>query len=300
MLVRGGRSTLRVGGPRLEEERTPAVTRAHIVCDSVGPDGVRLTTMEVVLHRFVLSEFNTHRQFSRNSASSRAIPAERQLAAFADHPAFPVEWPAERAGMQGGGALADEDLADARALFEDVHAYTVVRVASYLEDHPDKERRLHKSLVNRLLEWAQFHTVVVSATDWQGFWEQRCSPLAQPEIRVAAEAMRAAYDASTPVELDADGWHTPYVRPDEVDLPLETRKRISAARCARVSYLTHDGRRDLSADEQLYERLVTADPPHWSPLEHVARPLAHGEDPAGNFRGWRQLRHDVEWARGRP
>ena len=38
----------------------------------------RVTTMEVTMHRFVLAEFNTHRVFSRNSASSRAIPVRKQ------------------------------------------------------------------------------------------------------------------------------------------------------------------------------------------------------------------------------
>ena len=154
------------------------------------------------------------------------------------------------------------------------------------------ELGVHKQVTNRLLEPFLWQTVIVTATEWDDFWAQRCSPLAQPEIRAAAEAMRATYLASAPTPLAVGEWHTPYVRPEEANLEPEQRKRISAARCARVSYLTHDGRRDLAADEQLYERLVQADPPHWSPLEHVATPARDGAP--GNLRGWAQLRHAVE------
>jgi thymidylate synthase ThyX len=117
--------------------------------------------------------------------------------------------------------------------------------------------------------------------------------LAQPEIRVAAEAMRAAYDASTPVAVPHGQWHTPYVHDEDGDLDDETKRQVSAARCARVSYLTHDGRRDIEKDLVLYDRLVTARPPHWAPLEHVATPATDDEAPLGNLRGWRQLRHEA-------
>ena len=109
----------------------------------------------------------------------------------------------------------------------------------------------------------------------------------------AAEAMRAAHDASTPTDVPHGGWHTPYLRDEDGDLDDETARRVSAARCARVSYLTHDGRRDIDKDIELYDRLVSARPPHWSPLEHVATPAEPDEAPLGNFRGWRQLRHAV-------
>lgn len=267
--------------------------RAEVVRDSVSTAGVRLTTIEVTLHRFVLAELNTHRVFSRNSASSRAIPVQRQLDAVLDNPAVPLEFGSNQRGMQAGPPLAGEDHARALAAWLEARDAAVASARNLLD------LGVHKQVANRILEPFIWHTVIVTATEWDGFWQQRCSPLAQPEIRAAADAMRAAYDASTPAEVADGDWHTPYVRDDERDLDLETRKRIAAARCARVSYLTHDGRRDLSADEELYDRLVTAEPPHWSPLEHVATP---SDDPAvpGNFRGWRQLRHVIEAARRTP
>jgi thymidylate synthase ThyX len=288
--------------------------QARVLLDSVSPDGHRLTTIEVTCHRFVLAEFNTHRVFSRNSASSRAIPVAKQIEKVRKHPAIPVVFPAEQKGMQGGEALSDALLDTAESVWRH-GANSAVEHAEALVD-----LGVHKSVVNRFLEPFLWHTIIVSATDWEGFWRQRCSSDAQPEIRVAAEAMKAAYNASTPTPLAHGEWHTPLIQPDEdevfwADLCLsqwtdlsgaELRKRVSTARCARVSYLTHDGKRDIEADLTLYDRLVTADPGHWSPLEHVATPCgntAYVPGAAnvihvhpGNFTGWDQHRHEVERA----
>lgn len=285
---------------------------ASVLADSITEDGRRLTTMLVLIHRYMLPEFNTHRVLSRNSASSRAIPVEKQLARVEDDPAWPLAWPCEQPGMQGGADLLGQNLEEAQSLFRAVHAFTVEAVRQYLAGHPDKSGRLHKSLVNRLLEPFMWHTVVVSATEWDGFWDQRCSPLAQPEIRAAAEAMlHAAYETSIPRVLIRGDWHLPFITVDDreeaarlvyADPKLarfnttEILKMVSVARCARTSYLTHDGIRALEKDLELFFRLVSATPMHASPLEHVARAAEPDEKPLGNFRGYRQYRHDVEAA----
>lgn len=252
---------------------------ASVICDSISPSGARLTTIEVTLHRFVLAELNTHRVFSRNSSSSRAIPINKQIDRVMNNPAVPMEFGANQKGMQ-----ASEIVEDTQGALE---AWLSARDAAVEHVRKLLDIGVHKQVTNRLLEPFMWQTVIVSSTEWQNFFSQRCSPLAQPEIRLAAEAMRDAYTGSKPVAVGEGEWHTPYVREEEADLDLETKKRISVARCARVSYLTHDGKRDLSADLDLYNRLITADPPHWSPMEHVATP---GEG-LGNFAGWKQLRH---------
>ena len=65
-------------------------TSARVVADSVHVVH-RVTTMEVTFHRTVLAEFNTHRMFSRNSASSRAIPVEKMLMRAVANPAWPLD-----------------------------------------------------------------------------------------------------------------------------------------------------------------------------------------------------------------
>jgi hypothetical protein len=259
---------------------------ARVIADSITPHGHRLTTFVASMHRWVLAEFNTHRALSRNSASSRAIPVMKTLTLLAEQPVHPLSWPQERKGMQGGDELHPLARATARRIWQGARDAAVTHAEALWE------LGVHKSVVNRILEPFLPHTVIVSATDWDGFWAQRCSPLAQPEIRAVAEAMHAAHLKSTPVPVNFGGWHLPYISDELVDLGLATARKVSAARCARVSYLTHDGRRDISADLDLYDRLVTADPPHASPLEHVATPSLASTNP-GNFTGWMQLRHQV-------
>lgn len=271
---------------------------AKVIADSISPDGHRLATMEISIHRFVLSEFNTHRAFSRNSASSRAIPYVKMRSMVLNDPAVPLSWPKEQKGMQGGDQLSEVEQITCELHWLNARDSAV--------ESADKLRAigLHKSVVNRLLEPFMWHRVIVSATDWEGFWAQRCHPDAQPEIRVAAEAMKKAYDSSTPEKLQWGQFHVPYVSEEECkEFPIKENSskvdvtpprlgsllKISAARCARVSYLTHDGQRDPYKDIELFERLAYHTPPHASPLEHVAKAAPYPV--RGNFQGFEQLRH---------
>lgn len=274
----------------------------QIIEDTISPNGVRLTSAELVIHRWTLAEWNTHRTFSRNSASSRAIPVETMLGKVQEDPAYPLVWPCEQPGMSGGTELEGQDLMDAMRLFRQVRQSTIALVARYLLDHEDKATRLHKSLVNRLIEPFLWHTMLVSSTEWENFYRQRCSPSAMPEFRIAAEMLREAIAQSTPRQLKWFEWHTPYSGLNAQDelLGIMDRLKVSVARCARTSYLTHEGIRDVVKDIQLYEDTL-AKYGHWSPLEHVAicLPPEWEERHFGNFgKPWYQMRHFVEHAGG--
>lgn len=272
---------------------------AKVILDSISPNGDRLTTMEVVIHRFVLAEFNTHRVFSRNSASSRARPLRKTIEQVTLDVARPVVWATEQKGMQGGPPLDEES--GAAALAEGL--WDVARDNALLAAYQLNNLGVHKSITNRLIEPFMYHTIIVSSTEWDGFWRQRCSVLAQPEIKMAAEAMRDAYLDSIPRAVGYGRWHKPYINDrDEYDCEQsgEDPRFVSAARCGRVSYLTHDGKRDVQEDVDMYNRLISADPPHASPLEHVATPWSYEDlgdgsraEAPGNFHGWSQLRHLV-------
>lgn len=259
---------------------------AKVLLDSVSPNGVRLTTVEVTLHRFVLAEFNTHRALSRNSASSRAIPLRKQLERVLNDPAIPLSWPTEQSGMQGG----EEITAHESAIREWEHA----RDWAASSAQQLGALGVHKSIANRLIEPFMWHTIIATGTDqpeaWPNFFGLRCNPMAQPEIQAAAYVIQDAYNDSKPTLLQYGEWHTPLIQEDE-DFDLETRKKVSAARCARVSYMTHEGVRDPEKDLELFRRLVSADPKHSSPLEHVASPIPSFT--LGNFYGWKQFRHEV-------
>ncbi|MBV8531573.1 MAG: FAD-dependent thymidylate synthase, partial [Candidatus Eremiobacteraeota bacterium] len=149
---------------------------------------------------------------------------------------------------------------------------------------------VHKQELNRILEPFLWHTVIVTATEWENFFALRCAANAQPEIRAAALHMREAIAASRPQTVAAGEWHTPLLQSDESALDVELRRKLSAARCARVSYLTHAGNREVGKDLELYERL-RADR-HLSPFEHVATP-ANDASFHANFRGWIQMRAEI-------
>ena len=314
---------------------------ARVVADSITETGNRLITFEASCWRPVLAEQNTHCVLSRNSASSRAIPVEKQLAKFKDDFAAPIVWPREQRGMQGGSNLEDAALDDAQALWARMAAYTHAAIEGYVTDHPDAESRLHKSMLNRWLEVGLWQTQIISATQWDGYFWQRTHKDAEPHIRAMAQAMKDAADASEPRLLLPGEWHKPYwdvngghesdwedaaalvaTTPESSDFneegtdfdaaAEEIAKQCSVARCARVSYLTQNGSRDLQEDITLYERLTSnrvgsEDPPHASPLEHVATPWAENSQyvtmpngksmgplpKLGKFVGWLQLRHEV-------
>ncbi len=258
---------------------------ARVLTDSVSPAGIRVTTMEVRFPRFVLSEFNTHRSFSRSSASSRAVPTNKMIERILQNPAMPVEWGVNKAGMSASEALTQEQAREARAEWLRARDSAVEHVRSL------QKFNVHKQVINRILEPFMWHTVIVTATEWENFYSLRCAPNAQPEIRVAAELMRDAMNTSQPRSVDFGEWHLPLVQDDERDLPIEQLKKISAARCARVSYLTHDGKRDIAKDIELCERLLSDR--HLSPFEHVATP-SDDVDFHANFRGWIQMRAAIE------
>lgn len=258
---------------------------ARVLADSISPRGVRLTTLEVTLPRIVLAEFNTHRVFSRNSASSRAIPVEKRIADVEADPFVPEAFGKNQKGMQATDVLSVDEESLARGAWLNALQYAVTYAGELARVG------VHKQLANRLLEPFSWHTIIVTATEWSNFYALRCNPMAQPEIRRAAELMRDAMLKSGPNHLPEGGWHLPLVRDVEhEEFQVADLVKLSAARCARVSYLTHDGRRDPQADLALYDRLASAG--HMSPLEHPARATNHRSF-VGNFCGWAQHRKEI-------
>lgn len=256
---------------------------ARILADSVGPHGVRLTSFLVTFPRIVLAEFNTHRALSRSSASSRAIPVEKQIERVLADPFIPIYWGKNQKGMQAEQELDREAQLSAKLSWLHAHQDAITHARGLLAVGA------HKQIVNRLLEPFMWHTVIVTATEWQNFFSLRCHDDAQPEIRRIALMMRELYNDMIPDMVQPGDWHLPLVDWDDIVNPALAPylKEISAGRCARVSYLTHEGRRDPTADIDLCQRLIASG--HMSPLEHPAEclPSALRE---GNFVGWRQYR----------
>lgn len=260
---------------------------AQIVEDSLAPNGKRITTFVLKYPRFIHAEYMTHRLFSRNAASSRAIPVKKIRAKVFSNPAGPIFWGKNKAGMS-----ADEELRGWRLYAAKLLWHTAAKVMvgfAYLLDLVG----LHKQIANRILEPWFTITVVCTATDFGNFFNLRCDSAAQPEIHHLADIMFAAYRLNKPKELEVNGWHLPFVTADEREtLPVDALIRCSVARCARTSYENHDqSNPSPEKDTELYQKLLSSF--HVSPLEHQATPADTAEECSGNFKGWHQLRKSI-------
>lgn len=271
---------------------------ATSILASVDAAGKRIDTLLLRYPRFIHAEFMTHRQFSRNASSSRAIPVERFIEDVERDPAMPVFWGKNQKGMQ-----AREELSPSIA------GAMGVRWLMACEDAIYHARGMlgndaHKQIVNRLLEPFAHINVVVTATEWDNFMALRDHEDAQPEIRALAQAMKAEMLYAPVQRLSIGQWHLPFVTPEEIREyqglmdPTRNLRAVSSARCARTSYLTHDGRKSsLAEDIALGERLTKSRPFHASPFEHQATPYVpgfHDETDQRNFRGWVQNRALME------
>ncbi len=295
--------------------------QAKIIADSLAPTGERLTTLEVIMPRYILAEFNTHRMLSKNSASSRAIPVKKMIKSIQDNLFTPYAWQKEHTGMQGTEYITDKDVISALIMnHKSASNEAIARV--------EMETKLGstKQIANRKLEPFMYHKVLVSGTEWENFFNLRCpqyeiitqftgthifkswkemceshhevdedvTPLAklqynrgQADIHMMflAEAIYDAMNESVPNKLKAGEWHIPYgdliaiTKAEDTegnDIP-DFKRRISVARCARLSYQTLGDNSviDYEKDLELYEVLSKSG--HWSPFEHVAKVMTENE-----------------------
>lgn len=296
---------------------------AQIIADSISDDGTRITTFELDYPRIVHAELMTHREFSRNAASSRAIPTKAVLERVMNDPAMPVHFGKNQTGMQ-----------DAGEHFELINGYTpqewwklmALSAAKFSEGFA--EAGYHKQVANRGTEFAQNIKVVVTSTSYDNwFWLRYCE-MADPTIKVLSNVMLSAYKDSTPRLLTPGEWHVPYyfdgywsATSDDklfelaVDVhghTLAEALKISSSCSAQVSYRKCDD--TLEKAVGLYDRLVGAEKVHASPFEHQGTPVTKsgvfvnafaypmsweqgithvdrdGKFHSGNFTGWIQHR----------
>lgn len=259
---------------------------AVIVLDSTSEYDKRLTSFQLRYWRPIHSELMTHRVFSRNAGSSRARPSQAIIDQVRDNPWGPIHWGVNKPGMQAHEELKGIELSHAQNAWR----YAAGQAAYAAETMVSIGA--HKQIVNRLLEPFTYIDVLVTATDFANWFALRDHPDAQPEIRQLAELMRDAYNSSIPKQLWEGEWHLPYITEDDWkaaerhcqigritrDIPsykekLEVVRKISVARCARVSYKAFDGTvAPIEKDLALFEQLLVSQPLHASPAEHQATP----------------------------
>lgn len=283
--------------------------RAEIIADSINSKGKRITTFVLEFPRIVLSEFNTHRMISKNSASSRAIPLSKIIKSVKENPFIPSKWLKSHTGMQGFEEISDINQKNA------ITEWLLARDNAIKHAIQLDSLGVTKQICNRLLEPFLCHKCICTGTEWENFFALRAHPDAEIHIQELAHKMLDAYNQSKPKQLKAGEWHIPFGDKIEPERLIEygvtfcfanngwnkspttkeisdyiTRvlyKKIATARCARVSYLNFEGKDDYEADIKLHDQLVKSG--HMSPFEHCAQ---NREDTLqyGNFIGWKQYR----------
>lgn len=278
--------------------------KATIIADSISLDGKRITTFELEFPRIILAEFNTHRVFSRNTASTRAVPLNKAIEMLKTAHFYPNPFTKNVPGMKANDPIEDQVEA------EEIWNWSLIDQIYYVEQLAELE--VSKQHAGRLLEPFQYVKTAVTATEWDNWYELRDHEDAQPEIRELAKEMKFVYEKSTPILLNYTDLHVPYYKEgywiEKVsEDSREDALKISASCCAQVSYRKLDD--SIEKARAIYDRLIGSRPFHASPFEHQAYPmdLAHKnmkgytskkiidgqETPiycSGNFVGWVQYR----------
>lgn len=269
---------------------------AEIVLDSVNGKGDRLTTFKLKYPRFIHAQVLMHRAFSRSCSSSRAIPTQALIGEVMRIPVPFENLAKNKAGMQPGDLLEEEENFDAQKIIEEHRNFSVLCAMQLAK------MGVHKQWANRLLEPHSHISVVLTVTNDLGslpnFMELRHHEDAQDEIDVLAVQMGKAYDTSKPTFLTDGEWHIPFVL-DEEKLNLSSTEllMVSAARCARTSYNKHDNSHPVvEEDKSLSAKLLASK--HRNPFEHQAQAMCSSEGfICGNFvKGWNQYRKVLEKA----
>lgn len=269
------------------------ISATSILASRHAVTGDQLDTLLLRYPRCIHSEMMTHRMFSRNAASSRAIPVEKLIQDVLDDPFVPLVWGKNQKGMQAG----EECKANVRLPSRDIHMGELLpREETWLRARDNavtvargfSNAGYHKQIVNRLLEPFSHITVVCSSTNWSNFLALRDHPDAEPHIQMLAREIRKALDGAEVQTLEPGEWHLPFVEEQDIEAtytwathtsmraPAEEREKmlmkLSAARCASTSYKTVDGF-DMTIERAvaLVDKLIGSTPLHASPFEHVAQ-----------------------------
>lgn len=316
-----------------------------VVAFSVSPQGIPLITAHFKYWRAIHSEVMTHRDFSRNGRSSRAVPVAKILEEVRNDPFVPRHWGKNQKGMQAGeecNKKIDYDPPEGGGRFDAVSEFVGLwsesredawlHARDYAADVAEcfSIAGYHKQVPNRLLEPFMWMHTLVTSTNWANFFALRDHPDAEPHLRDLAQLAKEEFGRwrGKGTLLQPGEWHTPYVDDEEkaeiwlnrfgggqgdqtghlADECSKLIRKISAARCARISYEPFDGDGSVEAELRRYDALVRSAPVHASPVEHQATPDVLRSVTAGewqtreghrNFRGWIQhrsiVKNDTAW-----
>lgn len=314
-----------------QEQMQVEVILASVPADR--PNDKPLVTMRLRYPRIIHGEVLTHRLFSRNARSSRAVPVKTMLLECTSIPFVPWHWGKNQKGMQAD-TKCDETVWVQDAVMpmagyayghpEDWKGHTIEKTGVSREDawliaaqraaqcaRAFMEAGYHKQIPNRLLEPFSWIDVLITSNQWDNFLWLRDHKDAEPHLQDLARLVKTALDEMHVQTLKSGEWHLPYITVDDRNAAMDRYPdsdqtvmgwnwlcKISAARCARISYKPFDGDASYERELERYDMLVTSERVHASPTEHQAKPDVFDEvyedwcEPSlhGNLPGYIQAR----------
>lgn len=281
--------------------------QVEVILASISPDNVPLYTIRLRYPRVIHSEIMTHRVFSRNARSSRAVPVKTMLNEVRNTPYVPWHWGQNQSGMQ-----AEEECNTTVSVLQQQYDSTfskelISRSEAWLEA-ADTATNIaeafmnagyHKQNPNRLLEPFAYIDTLITATEWENFLWLRDHHAAEPHLQDLAQMVGLALNECKLIQLKPGEWHTPYITDEDREHALtlfdhinsvdeiQWLNAISAARCARISYKPFDGDASYEKEISRYQQLIESDRVHASPVEHQATPDNQvGEISYGEYEGY--------------
>jgi thymidylate synthase ThyX len=255
---------------------------AKVVAATKHPHGGKpIYTLQLRYPLIIHAELLTHRVFSRNSSSNRAVPTAKIIEEVVVNPFIPIEWGLNRPGMVALEVALDEHHCE--------QTWLNARDEAVATAHKLVELGLHKQIVNRVLMPFQHIDTLVTATEWDNFFKLRLQADVEPHMKKLAFEIGVAIDEV--VFTEGSSRHIPFVdKGDFLDHYYSAEKElISAARCARVT--TRSAKADVSRDIELAHTLKNEK--HMSPFEHQAIP-GKADEMYFNLQGWKSLRYRLE------
>jgi thymidylate synthase ThyX len=152
--------------------------KVEIVADSVNQQNDRLISMILTYPRIIHAEMLTHRVFSRNASSSRAVPVKKMIDAVRDNTFCPFEFQKAHKGMQGTEYFTGQDKEECKQLWLESAEFALQQA-----EKMDK-KGISKQVINRILEPYQYYTVLITGSreGWDNFFNLRCPSYSIKEL----------------------------------------------------------------------------------------------------------------------
>ena len=268
----------------------------HIQASICGVTGSRIDTLVCEYPRVIHAQLLTHRVFSKNSSSTRAIPLEKAIEQIEQNPVNYV-WTLNQSGMQGSLANAEQ-----ASTYENI--FNIAKTFAIGGARALVREGAHKQNAGRLLEPFQNIKIVLTSTEWENWDWLRDHGDAQGEIAELARAISNARKEAEPMVLNPGELHVPFVYRERAEngtlkygnslivMPGQNRNRlavispeeallVSMSVCAQTSYRNSD----YSLDKAIVMRgrLLDTDHVHASPSEHQAIGLPYAKVASDDF-----------------